>query len=213
QIDPHRLIERTACAPAHSVEDGAVDLGRTEARDQRVETARGPRRDLLFVMRGKMAERGARSRRTRIGVGGKHERKTQLFEIFLVGKREIFVEPLGRKQFRRRSPMRVTVGKFDTRAHEYLRRRGERHHAKPKGQAQPYLPFVEAHFSNGEYGRRHVSDSGWPRETMRAERRPAQPRQPLKLVIIWPVLYSRRQTVVKFRSDHPAAVVCGPLTG
>jgi hypothetical protein len=58
--------------------------------------------------------------------------------------------------------MRAAVGKFDPRAHEYLRRLGERDHAKPKGQAQAYLPFEEAHFSNGEHGRCHVSDSEWP---------------------------------------------------
>src|SRR5262249_57929574 len=110
-------------------------------------------------MGGEMAKRSARLVRLRIRVGGEHERKTQLLEIFLVGKRQILVEPLGCEQFRRRPPMRATVGKFDPRAHEYLRRLGERDHAKPKGQAQPYLPFVEAHFSNGKYGRRHVSDS------------------------------------------------------
>jgi hypothetical protein len=58
---------------------------------------------------------------------------TQLLEIFLVGEREILVEPFGREQFRRRSPMRAAVGKFDPRAHEHLRRIGERDHAKPKG--------------------------------------------------------------------------------
>jgi hypothetical protein len=45
----------------------------------------------------------------------------------------ILVEPLGHEQVRRRSPVRATVGKFDPRAHEYLRRLGERDHAKPKG--------------------------------------------------------------------------------
>jgi len=160
------LIERTAHAPAQGVEDRTVDLGRTEARDQRVETARGPRGNLLVVMGGEMAKCGVRSRRFRIGVGGNHERETQLLEIFLVGEREILVEPLGREQFRRRSPVRATVGKFDPCAHEYLRRLGECDHAKPKGQAQAYLPFVEAHFSNREYGRRHVSDSEWPLEAL-----------------------------------------------
>jgi hypothetical protein len=114
----------------------------------------------LVVMGGEMAERGARSGRLGIGVGGEHERETQLIEIFLVGECKILVEPLGREQFRRRSPMRATVEKFDPRAHKHLRRLGERDHAKPKGQAQAYLPFVEAHFPNGEYGRRHVNDTG-----------------------------------------------------
>ena len=117
-------------------------------------------------MGGEMAERGARSGRIRIGVGGEPERETQLLEIFLVGECEILVEPLGREQLRRRSPTRATVEKFDSGAHEHLRRLGERDHAKPKGQAQAYLPFVEAHFSNREYGRRHVSDSEWPLEAL-----------------------------------------------
>src|SRR5262249_39614993 len=102
-------------------------------RYQRVETARGPRSDLLIVMGGEMAKRGARSCWTRIGVRGKHERETKLLEIFLVGKRQILVEPLGRQQFRRRSPMRATVETFDPGAHEHLRRFDERDHAKPKG--------------------------------------------------------------------------------
>ena len=33
QIDPHRLVERTARAPAHGVENRTVDLGRTKVRD------------------------------------------------------------------------------------------------------------------------------------------------------------------------------------
>src|SRR5262249_29639674 len=129
-----------------------------------VEPARGPGGILLFVRGGEWAKCGVRSRRFRIGVGGKHEREMQLLEILLVGERQILVEPLGHEQFRRRSPVRATVGKFDPRAHEYLRRLGERDHAKPKGQAQAYLPFVKAYFSNREYGRRHVSDSEWPLE-------------------------------------------------
>ena len=154
QIDPHRFVERAARAPAQGVEDRTVDLGRTEARDQRVEAARGAGGDLLVVVGGEMAERGARSgRRLRIGVDGEHEREAQLLEIVLVGEREILVEPLGREQLRRRSPMRAAVGKLDARAHEHLRRLRERDHAEPKRHAQAHLPFVEAHFSHGEYGR------------------------------------------------------------
>jgi hypothetical protein len=55
--------------------------------------------------------------------------------------------------------MRGAVWKLDARAHERLWRLGERNHAEPKGQAQTHLSFVEAHFANGEYRRRHVSDS------------------------------------------------------
>ena len=117
--------------------------------------------DLLIIVGGEMAERGAWSGRIRIGIGGERERKAKLLEILLIGEREVLVEPLGHEHFRRRSPMRAAVGKLDACAHENLRRLGERDHAEPKGQAQAHLPFVEAHFSNGECGCGHVNNSVW----------------------------------------------------
>ena len=159
QIGAHGVVERAARAPAQGVEHSAVDLGRTEARDQRVEAERRPLGNLPVVMGGEMAERGARSGRLRIGGGGEHEREPQLLEIVLVGEREILVEPLGRQQLRRRSPMRAAVGKLDPHTHERLRRLGERDNAEPKGQAQAHFPFVEAHVSNVEEGCRHVRRS------------------------------------------------------
>ena len=163
QIGAHGVVERAASAAAQGVEHGAVDLGRTEARDQRVEAERRPLGNLPLVMGGEMAERGARSGRLRISGGGEHERKPQLLEIVLVGEREILVEPLGRQQLRRRSPMRAAIGKLDPHAHERLRRLGERDNAEPKGQSQAHSPFVEEHVSNGEEGCRHVDDplTGW----------------------------------------------------
>ena len=160
QVASHGVVERAARATAQRVEDGAVDLGRAEIRDQRVEVVRRPLGDQFLIMRGEMAEGGAVPALHRIGIGGEPQRETQLLEILLIGQREALVEPLRNQHLGRRAPLRAAIGKLDTRAYERLWRLGQRDHAEPERQAKAHRPLVQMHFSDGEYGRGHVGFTG-----------------------------------------------------
>src|SRR6185312_17002791 len=54
------------------------------------------------------------------------------------------------------APLRTAVGKFDTHAHETLRRLGQRHHAEPEWHSQVDVSLEEADLAHAEQGGRHA---------------------------------------------------------
>ena len=151
----HALIERTAERLEKCVEDRTVELRRTVIGHQCVETVCGAGLDLLAVMRGEMAERRSRLV-VDIGTGREPQRQPQLVEIVLVRKRQVLVKPFRRKHLGGGAPLRTAVGKFDTHAHETLRRLGQRHHAEPEWHSQVDVSLEEADLAHAEQGGRHA---------------------------------------------------------
>ena len=143
QVGAHRIIERNTADPTQRIEQRAVDERRSVARDQGIQVALRAGLDLGSVMGGAMAEGAAPRRIVEVGVARDPEREAQLLVVVLVGKREVFVEPLGREQFGGHAPPAAPVLELDAHARECLRRLGQRDHAEAKRHTQLDVAFVQ----------------------------------------------------------------------
>ena len=158
KIGAHAVVERTIERQEQRIENSAIDLGRSEIGDQRIEMPPDAGFDLLAVMGGEMAEGGA-GLAIRITAGGKPERQAQLSEVVLIRQRQILVEPFRRQQFGGRAPLRTAIGKFDADAHKALWRLGQCHDAKAKRHPKADVTLVEPHLPDKEMRAGHARDA------------------------------------------------------
>jgi hypothetical protein len=73
-----------------------------------------------------------------------------LLEVVFVAERRVLVEPFRRQQLGGGALGFLAVLEADARAHERLRRLGERHHAEAKRHAQPHVALEERYLCDRE---------------------------------------------------------------
>src|SRR5207302_1269012 len=151
------LNQRCPERAAQGIEQRAVDERGPVARGEAVHALRGPDRDLRTVVVDRVAERGVLAG-GEVGVARERERGAQLIDVLLVAERRVLVEPLGHQHFRRRARGLLAVLESDARAHESLRRRGERHDAEAERHPEPHVALEKGDLPDRELYP-HVSPS------------------------------------------------------
>jgi len=98
------------------------------------------------VARARFADRSCRSNGQRgvlaggeVGVARQRQRGAQLIDALLVAEGRVLVEPFRHQHFRRRALVLLAVLEGDARAHESLRRLGERDDPEAERQPEPHL--------------------------------------------------------------------------
>ena len=95
-----------------------------------------------------------------IRIASERERESQLVEVLLIGEPRVLVEPFRRHELGGRARGFASVVEADARAHEGLRRGGERHDAEAKWQPEAHLALEEVYFA---HRKPHSSASMMPR--------------------------------------------------
>ncbi len=127
----------------------AVDQRRAVVGHQAVQALLRAAADLRLVVARKVAE-GTVDPAVRVEPAGDAQRVAQLLEVVLVAERGVLVEPLRRHQLGRHALGLRAVVQADARAHEGLRRGGERDHAEAEGHAQLDVALEQLDRFDGE---------------------------------------------------------------